>query len=183
MLLKETAYMGWTQPTDKSREGGGRRWSALQMSLDGVPLLLRPGRGKEDLLCGCVRRLVSCVNGSMRELRSATLTSHSFTFSPRAHCCATSWSTWRRSRRSVLFPSTMTVTWGDERTQLNQTQFVSLFLTQHWTSACAELSICGMRLSCKIMIPSRVYWRSVSFWKVPIRCFWAFHFFVPLLFV
>ena len=83
----------------------------FQMSLDGVPLLLRPGRGKADLLWGCVRRLVSWVKGSMRELRSLTLTSHSFTFSPRAHCCATSWSTWRRSRRSVLFPKTMTVTW------------------------------------------------------------------------
>lgn len=80
------------------------------MSLDGDPLLLRPGRGKADLLWGCVRRLVSWVNGSMSEVRSVTLTSHSFTFSPRAHCCAASCSTWRRSRRSVLFPSTMTIT-------------------------------------------------------------------------
>lgn len=82
------------------------------MSLDVVPLLLRPGRGKEDLLCGCVSRLVSWVKGSIRELRSVTLTSHSLTFSPRAHCCATSWSTWRCSRRSLLLPRTTTVTWG-----------------------------------------------------------------------
>lgn len=86
--------------------------SKHHMSLDGVPLLLRPGRGKADLLWGCVRRLVSWVKGSMSELRSVTLTSHSLTFSPRAHCWASSWSTWRRSLRSVLLPSTMTVTWG-----------------------------------------------------------------------
>lgn len=79
-------------------------------SLDEGALLLRPGSGKDDLLGGCVRRLVSCVKGSMREERSATLTSHSLTFSPRAHCCASSTSTCRRSHRSDLLPRTITVT-------------------------------------------------------------------------
>lgn len=85
-------------------------WKGVQMSLEGVPLLLRPGRGKEDLLWGCVRRLVRLVKGSIKELLSVTLTSHSLTFSPRAHCCAASWSTCRRSRRSHLFPNTITIT-------------------------------------------------------------------------
>lgn len=80
------------------------------MSLEGVPLLLRPGRGKADLLCGCVRRLVRLVKGSINELLSVTVTSQSLTFSPRAHCWAASWSTCRRSRRSDLFPNTITIT-------------------------------------------------------------------------
>lgn len=70
-------------PFEVSPKGAGVK---SHMSLAGVPLLLRPGRGKADLLWGCVRRLVSCVKGSMREFLSETLTSHSFTFSPRAHC-------------------------------------------------------------------------------------------------
>lgn len=82
----------------------------VQMSLEGVPLLLRPGRGKADLLCGCVRRLVRLVKGSINELLSVTVTSQSLTFSPRAHCWAASWSTCRRSRRSHLFPNTITIT-------------------------------------------------------------------------
>lgn len=80
------------------------------MSLEGVPLLLRPGRGKADLLCGCVRRLVRLVKGSINELLSVTVTSQSLTFSPRAHCWAASWSTCRNSRRSDLFPNTITIT-------------------------------------------------------------------------
>lgn len=99
---------------------------AGQMSLEGVPLLLRPGRGKDDLLWGCVRRLVRVVKGSMRELRSVTLTSHSFTFSARAHCCATSCSTWRRSRRSALLPSTITITCSCRH---NKQHSWNLFLT------------------------------------------------------
>ncbi|TRY99016.1 hypothetical protein DNTS_024568 [Danionella cerebrum] len=49
-----------------------------------------PGRGKEDLLCGCVRRRVRLAKGSIRELLSVTLTSQSFSFSLRAHCWAAS---------------------------------------------------------------------------------------------
>lgn len=113
--------MRWMRPD----EGGvaRRSWPQLHMSFDGVPLLLRPGRGKADLLWGCVRRLVSWVKGSMRELRSVTLTSHSRTFSLRAHCCAASWSTWRRSHRSVLLPSTMTITWEDNTPETTTVEF------------------------------------------------------------
>lgn len=99
-----------------------RRADGPHRSPDGGPLLLRPGSGKDDLLCGCVRRLVSCVKGSMREERSATLTSHSLTFSPRAHCCASSTSTCRRSHRSDLLPRTMTITCGEKEERQDEGQ-------------------------------------------------------------
>ncbi|TRY99018.1 hypothetical protein DNTS_024568 [Danionella cerebrum] len=67
-----------------------RKRCDLQTLFAGVPLLLRPGRGKEDLLCGCVRRRVRLAKGSIRELLSVTLTSQSFSFSLRAHCWAAS---------------------------------------------------------------------------------------------
>lgn len=75
------------------------------------PLLFLPGKGNVDLFWDWESLLAKKVKGSSSVFRSVTVTSHSLTFSALAHCCAASVSTCLCSRRSVLFPKTITVTY------------------------------------------------------------------------
>lgn len=149
--------MRWTQPTDESREEG-EDGQSFRCHWTGCLCFCAPAEGRRT--CSAVAwgdwsvawtvRWGSCVQ------RRSLPTASPFPLGPTA--APPPGQPGDAPADLSCFPALWLSPTEDERTQLNQMQFVFDIAVQRWTSACAEPSLCGMRLSyppvvCLLMKP------------------------------